>query len=425
MKISKHFQNRSPSAIRKAQIEFSKREDRESINVINMAIGNISMPMYPAMRKRLMELGVERISDGVVKYTPTSGTVEAREAFLNILSSEGLDTKGIYSMVTDGGSAAMELMLLGVCGPSSQKPILFLDPTYTNYNEFAKRLSIPTISSIRSINDDGTFSKLNLNEIESLIVQHGPAGLLIIPYDNPSGQYLCKEIIIEIAKIVVKHDIWLISDEAYRSLSYTEETGSSIWALNENDVQGIIGRRISIESASKVWNACGLRIGALLTDNKELHDKSIAEYTASLCANALGQEIFGALAKEPHLKIREWQNMQKKFYSSMLLELKTEFQSHIPGIIVTVPESAIYFIIDFKNITDENFHTVDFIDFCATKGKVEINGEFYTLLLAPMSGFYNVEEIGRTQLRVAMVESPDKMRLAPMVLSNLFSEYMI
>ena len=86
MKISKHFQNRSPSAIRKAQIEFSKREDRESINVINMAIGNISMPMYPAMRKRLMELGVERISDGVVKYTPTSGTVEAREAFLNILS---------------------------------------------------------------------------------------------------------------------------------------------------------------------------------------------------------------------------------------------------------------------------------------------------------------------------------------------------
>jgi aspartate aminotransferase len=140
VKLSQHFKNRSPSSIRRAQIKFNQRKDKGSIDVINLAIGNISMPIYPAMRKRLTELGTERFSDGIIKYTPTPGIDEARNAFLNILKAEGLDSTSILSMVTDGGSAAMELMLLGVCGPSSKRPLLILDPTYTNYTEFSKRL---------------------------------------------------------------------------------------------------------------------------------------------------------------------------------------------------------------------------------------------------------------------------------------------
>ena len=146
MKVSEHFKNRTPSSIRKAQISFSERHDKDSVVVINLAIGNISRPMYPAMRKALFDLGKKRKSDGVVKYTPTVGTDKARNAFLKILSAEGYDKTGIFSMITDGGSSAMELMLLGVCGPASSNPILFLDPTYTNYIDFANRLSIPIVS---------------------------------------------------------------------------------------------------------------------------------------------------------------------------------------------------------------------------------------------------------------------------------------
>ena len=86
MKVSEHFKSRNPSSVRKAQISFSKRNDKDSIAVINLAIGNISRPMYPAMRKALIDLGTKRISDGVIKYTPTVGTDNARNAFLNILS---------------------------------------------------------------------------------------------------------------------------------------------------------------------------------------------------------------------------------------------------------------------------------------------------------------------------------------------------
>ena len=422
MKISNHFKNRNPSVIRSAQISFSKRKDIDDIKVINMAIGNISLPMYPAMLKRLKSLGVSRLSDGVVRYTQTVGTKNARNAFLNILSAEGFDTSGILSLVTDGGSAAMELMLLGVCGPGSKRPFLFLDPTYTNYKDFSNRLLIPTISTNRIFNDEGEFSDLEIDEIESLIVENQPAGLLVIPYDNPTGQYLPIKVLCKLGELAVRHDIWIVSDEAYRSLAYSSSSISSIWSLNESNVKGITGRRISIESASKVWNACGLRIGGLLTDNQEFHDSAVSEYTANLCANTLGQEIFGVLSSEPHKKILEWQNSQKNYYKSISNRLKLQFQDCIPGLIVTIPEAAIYFVIDFRNII-ENFDTTDFINYCATKGRVELNGDYYTLLLAPMSGFYDNREKGKTQVRVAMVETLELMELAPQILKELFYRY--
>ena len=424
MKVSEHFKNRTPSSVRKAQINFSKRNDKDSVIVINLAIGNISRPMYPAMRKALLDLGTKRKSDGVVKYTPTVGTDKARNAFLKILSAEGYDKTGIFSMITDGGSSAMELMLLGVCGPASSNPILFLDPTYTNYIDFANRLSIPIVSVNRQIDDNGSFTSLDMNAIESIIMKENPRGLLFIPYDNPTGQFLSKKVICDLAEIAVRNDIWLISDEAYRSLSYAGKESSSIWALKESDVKGISGRRISIESASKVWNACGLRIGGLLTDNYEFHQKAISEYTANLCANSLGQEVFGVIADESSQDILKWQLDQKNYYMNIALKLKKEFQKHIPGIIVTVPEAAIYFILDFKNIINKDFTTSKFVDYCASYGKVNFKGKYYTVLLAPMDGFYTKQNFGKTQVRLAMVESEKRMMITPIILKKLLLEYL-
>ena len=161
--LSSHFENRLPSAIREAQIIFAQREDKNEIQVVNLAIGNVSLPMHPAMQNRLNEMGEIWFKDGVVKYTPSVGADEAREAFLNIIGSEGVDTSHLYCMITDGGSQAMELMMLGVCGPSSEKPLMLLDPAYTNYIEFGKRLSIPIVTANREISDDGTFEPLALD----------------------------------------------------------------------------------------------------------------------------------------------------------------------------------------------------------------------------------------------------------------------
>ena len=422
--LSSHFENRLPSAIREAQIIFAQREDKNEIQVVNLAIGNVSLPMHPAMQNRLNEMGEIWFKDGVVKYTPSVGTDEAREAFLNIIGSEGVDTSHLYCMITDGGSQAMELMMLGVCGPSSEKPLMLLDPAYTNYIEFGKRLSIPIVTANREISDDGTFEPLALDEIEKIIAENAPGGLLVIPTDNPTGQFLNQRQLIDLAKICVNHNIWIVSDEAYRQLYYGEDGSSSIWKITEEDVPGITGSRISIESSSKVWNACGLRIGGLVTDNLDFHTKAVSEYTANLCANAIGQEIFGSLAHESHHDLNAWYQRQRDYYSGLIMPLRENLMKEIPGLIVSNPEAAIYFVIDFRNICADTFDSRDFVKYCASKGKVRIDDQEFTLLLAPMNGFYSDPKKGKTQMRVAMVESKELIDKTPTILSGLFSSYL-
>tara|TARA_B100001250_G_C19732940_1_gene759387 strand:+ start:1 stop:912 length:912 start_codon:yes stop_codon:yes gene_type:complete len=301
---------------------------------------------------------------------------------------------------------------------------MLLDPAYTNYVEFGKRLSTPIITANRTILADGSFAKLNMNKIELIIQDENPNALLVIPADNPTGQYLYQHQLNDLAKICVKNNIWMVSDEAYRQLYYGNGMSSSIWRITEDDVPGIKGSRISIESSSKVWNACGLRIGGIVTDNQEFHKKAISEYTANLCANAIGQEIFGALAHESHDNLKKWYQIQRDYYRGLILPLRESLLKLIPGLIVTSPEAAIYFIIDFKNICNDTFNATDFVQYCALKGKVNIDGEDYTLLLAPMAGFYSDSNKGKTQMRVSMVEPINLIEKMPKILSELYNTYL-
>ena len=425
--ISDHFKSRLPSVIRQAQITFSKRKDKSKVKVVNVAIGNVSLPIHPKMFKCMSELGTNHFSDGVLKYTPSVGLKETRNAFINIISADiGFSADNLNCLITDGGSQAMEIMLLGVCGPSSKRKFLLLDPAYTNYIEIGKRLNIPIITSERLLKDDGTFEEFDLSSIEDYIKLEKPSALLVIPYDNPTGQLLKRNDLIKIASLCVKYNLWLVSDEAYRGLSFKKKSSSSsLWSLTENEVAGITGRRISIESSSKVWNACGLRIGALVTDNDDFHDKAVSEYTANLCANSIGQKMFGVLAKENEKDLKIWIEIQRDYYKKIMTNLRSGLLKSIPGLIVSFPEASIYLIIDFRNITEKNFSAIDFVNFCAEKGKVYLDGDYYTLLMAPMERFYKNPSKGKTQLRLAMVESVELIEKIPKVLSLLFSSYLV
>jgi len=426
--LSPHFQNRNPSPIRLAQMLFSQRPDRDRVDVINVAIGNVSRPMHPAMQARLRALGTpgSAFSDGVVKYTPTVGTDEAQAAFLNIIGSMGADTRGLHCVVTDGGSQAMSLMVLGVCGPQSERPLLLLDPAYTNYVDMARRAGVPTVSLRRSLGSDGAFSPPDLDQLRNAIRIHRPRGIVIIPADNPTGQLLPQAVLVDVARICVEHGMWMVSDEAYRQLHYTDAPVSSIWSITEAEVPGITGRRISIESASKVWNACGLRMGALVTDSPELHTRTVAELTANLCSNALGQQVFGALAHLRNEELHAWYAEQRAYYAPMLTALASGFEAELPGIIVSLPQASLYTVIDLRRIAPPGFDAAAFVKWCASVGRVHLDGADYTLLAAPMRGFYagwGADRPGTTQLRLAMVESPEKMSLVPAVFAALLRTY--
>jgi aspartate aminotransferase len=176
-----------------------------------------------------------------------------------------------------------------------------------------------------------------------------------------------------------------------------------------------------------VWNACGLRIGSIVTDNKEFQEKAVAEYTANLCANAIGQYVFGSLAHENKASLVKWYKSQRNYYKPIMDDINVRLKKNLPGVIMSSPDAAIYSVIDVRNIAKPGFSSIDFVLFCCREGQVFVNGKNYTLLTAPMSGFYNVEkgevDPGSTQMRIAYVETPDRMALLPDLFAELFRQY--
>jgi aspartate aminotransferase len=428
--LSDHFASRRPSATRLAQLAFAARHDRT--RALDVAIGNVSLPMHPAMRARLAQLGAadSPFADGVIAYAPTIGRTEALQAFLHVIASSGFDTQGLYAQITEGGSQAMELLILGVCGPpgTEERPLLLIDAAYANYRAFASRLGRATVSVGRALDDDGHFALPDPEALEAAILSHHPGALLVIPYDNPTGQFYDQAALALLGRLCVEHGLWLVSDEAYRELQYTGAPPSSVWGLTDRDVPGIEGRRISLESASKVWNGCGLRIGALVTDNAELHARAVAENTASLASNTLGQYLFGALAHETHASLQAWYSAQRRYYSEQLHAFAEAMTAALPQAIVSRPNAALYTVVDLRRSVGADFEAAEFVRFCAGTGRVLIDGEPVTLLAAPMADFYQVPEgtpnPGRTQLRIAFVQPPALMAHVPHLLRELLTQYL-
>lgn len=429
--LSAHFESRMPSDVRLAQMKYAERKIKPEA-VINVGIGNVSLPTNPAMMKRMFNLDAPEspFNKGVIRYTATGGFDETQEAFKNILKCEGFDTSKLFVTVTDGGSTSMELLLLGVCGPAGtdEKPLMMIDPAYTNYISFAERIGRKTATIKRQLNEDGKFSLPELDKIEEMIKANNPGALLVIPYDNPTGQLYDKETLVGLAGLCVKYNMWMVSDEAYRELFYVEGSELvSIWGITDKEVPGIEGRRISIETASKVWNACGLRIGALITDSPEFSNRCTAEYTANLCANAIGQYIFGALAHESKEQIAGWCKSLRDYYQDLIFKVTKGLKDLEPGLVVSSPDASIYTVIDVRNIVKPGFDAIDFVLFCAGEGAVDLDGVQTTLLVAPMKGFYDIakgeKNPGSTQFRISYVETPENMLKVPELFVKLVRKF--
>ena len=417
--MSAHFESRVPSDVRLAQMKYAERKVKPEA-VINVGIGNVSLPTNPAMQKRLFNLNAPEspFNKGVIRYTATGGFDETQEAFKNILKCEGFDTSKLNVIVTDGGSPAA----------TDEKPLLMIDPAYTNYISFAERLGRKTVTVKRHLNEDGKFSLPEIDKIEEVIKANNPGALLVIPYDNPTGQLYDKETLKSLAKLCVKYNMWMVSDEAYRELYYVEGSELvSIWGITDKDVPGIEGRRISIETTSKVWNACGLRIGAVVTDNPEFSNRCAAEYTANLCANAIGQYIFGALAHETKEQIADWCKNLREYYGNLIKKVSSELKRLEPGLVVSSPDASIYTVIDVRNVVKPGFDAIDFCLYCAGEGAVDLNGVQTTLLVAPMKGFYDIAKgennPGSTQFRISYVETPENMMKVPELFVKLLKQF--
>jgi len=428
------FNSIAPSCIRKSSIVFSDRLKRtnESVSAINVAIGNISLPTHPAMLRRLLSVEDENLKKGVWRYTQTEGIDSVNQTFKNIIKSflkPGLEPE-LFTMVDTGASHIMKLVMLGACGKFKgvNRPLMMLDPVYTNYISIGQELGREIVAIDRELNADGVFSDIETDTIEKIIEEKNPSAFLIIPYDNPSGTLMTQETINKFAKICIKHNIFFVSDEAYRGLYYRDDIkfAPSIWNISEDEVPGINAAkiRISIESFSKLFNACGLRMGALVTDNQLFFEQARAANTTYLCPSCIDQYIASAIAFEDQKEIQGWVMSLRSYYKRILSELYSNLKLLMPDLIVTQPEAAIYSMVDVRNVVKPRFDANDFVMYCASKGSVEINGINYTLLVAPAAGFYkNNNPYANTQMRIACVLNDKEMKLVPELFVRLLKEY--
>jgi aspartate aminotransferase len=431
---SDFFRSIAPSCIRKSSIVFSDRVKKtgEYVNAINVAIGNISLPTYPAMLKRLLFIEDINLKKGIWRYTQTEGIDSVNQTFKKIIKSflrPGLAPE-LFTMVDTGASHVMKLVMLGVCGNFNgiNRPLMMLDPVYTNYISIGQELGREIVAIDRELNSDGTFSDVEIDTIEKIIEEKNPSAFLIIPYDNPSGTLMTQETINKFAKICIKHNIFFVSDEAYRGLYYRDDIkfAPSIWNISEDEVPGINAAkiRISIESFSKLFNACGLRMGALVTDNELFFEQARAANTTYLCPSCIDQYIASAINDEDERDIQNWIGSLRFYYKKILSELYIGLKTLMPDLIVTQPEAAIYSMVDVRNVVKPGFDANDFVMYCASEGSVEISGVNYTLLVAPAAGFYkNKNRYANTQMRIACVLSDKEMKLVPELFVKLLKEY--
>ena len=423
--LSSYYQTREVSAIRSI---YEKLKDRKDVVVpIDVALGNINRTMYPALVKRMKRLvgSQSPFNKGIVKYSPAAGYTETQKAFLQILKASDLLVDNLRIQITDGASQAIEFCLLGISSNTEKNigPVLLFDPAYTSFEYMARRLNRRTVSMARMIQLDGTFKFPSIKTVEQFILKKKPNAIIIIPYDNPTGQLITQDQLEALAKLCAKYNMWLVSDETYRELYYLKLKPPSIWRLSDKIIPGIQGRRISLESASKVWNACGLRIGAIVTDNELFYEKSVAESTANVCPNVIGQYIFSALAEENEKDIKCWFNKQREYYQSIINFAFVKLKKEIPSIIVSKPDAALYLVLDFKNI-DPYFNAIDFVDFCAKSGRSKYGNQYYTILMTPLGNFFKNKKLGNTMVRISFVEAIDRIRILPRVLKDLLGQYL-
>ncbi|MFT5170880.1 MAG: aspartate aminotransferase [Candidatus Marinamargulisbacteria bacterium] len=422
--------------IRSSLIAFQARPDK--VIGIGASIGNVRLPIHPAILKqhKLSFGSASPLENGIYAYSPTKGFPDTIATFKHIIHASGFDTDRLDCVVTDGGSQAMDLVILGCCGEagSGEKPLLLFDPAYTNYGTLANQYGRNIVTLSRNLESDGKFSMPTLKEVETRLLADRPGALVVIPYDNPTGSLFSKDYLIGLGKLAVKHNIWMVSDEAYRELSYQSTETVSIWGLTDETVPGIEGRRISIETASKVWNACGLRIGALVSDNPKFIQKAVAIKSPKLCSSVEGQWMFQGLLSESKQDLQSWFKHQRNHYATLMTPVIEEFSEIVPDLIVSKPEAAIYSVLDVRNFPGlpPQFDARDFAMFCAESGSVPLassNGQVlrHTLLVAPMSGFYGRlpgrPNPGRTQIRISFVESPEKLALIPALFKQLLEDF--
>jgi len=366
---------------------------KEGVKVYHL---NIGQPDLPTPQKGLDAL--KTVTRKTLEYSPSEGYPDLREKLVGYYKKYGIEVKADEIIVTCGGSEAILLGFLTCLDPDDE--VIMVEPGYANYISFAKTAHLK-VKTVTSRIEDG-FKLPPVEAFEEAITPRTKAILLCNP-SNPTGYVYTPEELQKIKEIVIKHDLFLFSDEVYREFVYNGKPYLSAMQL------GIPENVIMIDSVSKRYSECGIRIGMLVTHNKQVHDTVMKFCQARLSPPLLGQIVAEASIEGTEQYSKECFDEYKARRDFFIKGL-----NEIPGVYSPMPEGAFYTVASLPVDDAEEFCRWLLTDF-------RLNGE--TVMMAPAAGFYSTPGLGKNQARMAYVLKEEDLAKALKILRAALEAY--
>ncbi len=366
----------------------------KGIKVYHLNIGQPDLPTPPEALA-----AIKNIDRTILEYTPSEGILSFREKLTTYYKRFNIDVNSDDIIITSGGSEAVTFAFMSCLDPGDE--IIVPEPAYANYEAFA----IVAGAKIKSIaaNIEEGFSLPPIEEFEKLISPK-TKGILICNPNNPTGYLYTQQEMNAIRDLVKKYDLYLFSDEVYREFCYTGAPYISAFHL-----KGIEQNVVLVDSVSKRYSECGLRIGALITKNE-----AVKKNVMKFCQARLSPPLIGQIAAEASLdadpeymlnNYNEYVNRRKFLIDGL---------NRIDGVYSPIPMGAFYTVARLPVDNSDRFCEWLLSDF---------QYENQTIFLAPASGFYTIPNRGQDEVRIAYVLKKDDLAKALKILQEALKVY--
>lgn len=343
---------------------------------------------------------VKNFNNEVLEYAVSPGLPELISSLQQYYTTYNMDFESDEILVTNGGSEALLFALMATCDPKDN--ILVPEPFYSNYNGFSQSINV-NITPITTKAEEG-FHLPSKEKIQSLITSKTKAILISNP-GNPTGTVYTKKELYMISEIAKENDLWIISDEVYREFVYDGLEYTSFGNIKE-----VEDRVIIIDSVSKIYSACGARIGSIASKDKTLIAEILKLCQGRLCVSALDQVGSVELYNTPSSYFTEVNNEYKNRRDVLYNEL-----IKVKGVICKKPAGAFYIV---AKLPIENAE--DFVIWMLT----DFNKDGETVMACPAEDFYATPGLGRDEIRLAYVLKEDDLHKAAIILKEGLEKYL-
>ena len=392
-KISHKGLSMPESPIRKL-VPFAEKAKKNGKQVFHLNIGQ------PDIQTPQVALdAISNFSKKVVEYSHSAGFESYRIGLSKYYQNIGIEVDHNDLIVTTGGSEAL-LFALSSCLDQDDE-IIIPEPFYANYNGFSKSSGV-IVKPITTKIENG-FALPDINEFEKLITSKTKAILICNP-GNPTGYLYSKEELEILRDIVLKHDLFLFADEVYREFAYDGHVHYSVLSL-----EGLNDHAVVIDSTSKRYSMCGIRIGCIVSKNKEVISTALKFAQARLSPPTFGQVAAEAALQTPK---SYFDKVSSEYLSRR--DLLVDSLNKIDGVICPKPKGAFYAIAQLPVDNADKFAQWLLEDF-------DFNGA--TLMVAPAEGFYSTPGEGLNQVRIAYVLNKESLIMAIKCLEEALKIY--